>query len=48
MYDEPRQLPLFIIVEEAEIGAGTVLITRWIVWWDGQTQLLDTYYIAGG
>lgn len=48
MDEQFRQMPLFIIIEETEVSEWTVLITRWVVWWDGTVELLDTYYITGG
>jgi lipopolysaccharide biosynthesis protein len=43
-----RQVPLFIIVEETEVGERYVLITRWVIWYNGYAEILDSQYITGG
>jgi hypothetical protein len=48
MYDEFRQMPLFIIVKETEIGEGYVAIYEWLIWFDGRVELLDVHIITGG
>jgi len=48
MYVESRQMPLFTIVTETEVGEGYVAIYEWLIWWDGFTELLDVQFIYGG
>lgn len=48
MYVEPRQMPLFIIVTETEVGEGYVTIYERLIWWDGEVELLDVQFIYGG
>jgi hypothetical protein len=46
--EEPRQMPLFVVVQETEVGDGFVAIYEWLIWWDGLVELLDVYFIEGG
>lgn len=39
---EERQLALFTLIEEVEVGEDGVLCTLYIVWWNGTTEVLSS------
>lgn len=42
-----RQMPLFIIFEETEVGENEVHLIQWCISWNGYTELLQVFVVKG-